>query len=383
MNKRVTVKQRAFKGINANPSLLGFGCMRLPTLYKDRPDIDEVLAQSMIDYAYEHGVTYYDTAYPYHQGLSEIFIGKALKKYPRNSFYLASKMPSWLIKSPEDAERIFNEQLKKCQVEYFDYYLCHALGKEQFKPYLIPGVMEFLYKMKNEGKIHHLGFSFHDTYDVLDEIIHTYKWDFVQLQLNYLDWSFQNAKKQYEIVEQYGVPCIIMEPVRGGTLAVLCEESQQIFKAKEPQKSIASWAIRYAASKSNAMTVLSGMSNLEQTQDNVKTLTDFVPITDDEQKIIDHALEVYLESQTIPCTSCGYCMPCPHGVDIPLNFSNFNEFAISKHKWEFIHKYEKELQDSNANYCINCGECIEKCPQQIEIPDRMNEIKELLVQLKK
>jgi len=383
MNKRVTVKQRAFKGINANPSLLGFGCMRLPTLYKDRPDIDEVLAQSMIDYAYEHGVTYYDTAYPYHQGLSEIFIGKALKKYPRNSFYLASKMPSWLIKSPEDAERIFNEQLKKCQVEYFDYYLCHALGKEQFKPYLIPGVMEFLYKMKNEGKIHHLGFSFHDTYDVLDEIIHTYKWDFVQLQLNYLDWSFQNAKKQYEIVEQYGVPCIIMEPVRGGTLAVLCEESQQIFKAKEPQKSIASWAIRYAASKSNAMTVLGGMSHLEQTQDNVKTLTDFVPITDDEQKIIDHALEVYLESQTIPCTSCGYCMPCPHGVDIPLNFSNFNEFAISKHKWEFIHKYEKELQDSNANYCINCGECIEKCPQQIEIPDRMNEIKELLVQLKK
>ncbi|MBU1140903.1 MAG: aldo/keto reductase [Firmicutes bacterium] len=357
--------------------------MRLPTLYKDRPDIDEVLAQSMIDYAYEHGVTYYDTAYPYHQGLSEIFIGKALKKYPRNSFYLASKMPSWLIKSPEDAERIFNEQLKKCQVEYFDYYLCHALGKEQFKPYLIPGVMEFLYKMKNEGKIHHLGFSFHDTYDVLDEIIHTYKWDFVQLQLNYLDWSFQNAKKQYEIVEQYGVPCIIMEPVRGGTLAVLCEESQQIFKAKEPQKSIASWAIRYAASKSNAMTVLGGMSHLEQTQDNVKTLTDFVPITDDEQKIIDHALEVYLESQTIPCTSCGYCMPCPHGVDIPLNFSNFNEFAISKHKWEFIHKYEKELQDSNANYCINCGECIEKCPQQIEIPDRMNEIKELLVQLKK
>ncbi len=382
MNKKIEVKKTKFKGIDHNPSLLGFGCMRFPTLSKDKPDIDEELAQKMIDYAYDHGVTYFDTAYPYHHGLSELFIGKALKKYPRESFNLASKMPSWLIKSKEDAIRYFNEQLTKCQVEYFDYYLCHALGKEQFKPYLLPGVMDFLYQMKKEGKIRHLGFSFHDTPDVLDEIIHTFKWDFVQLQINYLDWSFINAKKMYEIVENYGIPCIIMEPVRGGTLANLCDESQTIFKKAKPSKSVASWAIRYAASKPNALVVLSGMSNMEQTIDNVDTMTDFKPIDEIEQKVIDQALEVYLQSQTIPCTTCGYCMPCPHGVDIPLNFSTFNKYAISKNKDGFIHKYEQTLNESSAEFCISCGDCLELCPQHIEIPDRMSEIRNLIVELK-
>ncbi len=382
MNKKVTSKKTQFKGIKQNPSLLGFGCMRFPVLEKGKPDIDEVLSQKMIDYAYQNGVNYYDTAYPYHQGLSELFIGKALKKYPRDSFYLASKLPSWLIKSADDAKRIFNEQLKKCQVEYFDFYLAHALGTEQFKPYLLPGVMDFLYQMKKEGKIRHLGFSFHDTYDVLDTIIHIYEWDFVQLQLNYLDWDFIKAKKQYEIVEAYGVPCIVMEPVRGGTLATLSDEAQEIFKSYRPEVSIASWAIRYAASKPNVMLVLSGMSNLEQTVDNVKTLTDFEPINDKEQKIIDKALNVYLESKTIPCTSCNYCMPCPHGVEIPKNFANYNKFAISKNKNEFIHEYEHNMEFSNADFCISCGECVELCPQHIQIPERMIEISKLFIETK-
>ncbi len=382
MNKKVEVKKTKFNGIDQNPSLLGFGCMRFPTLTKDKPDIDEELAQKMIDYAYEHGVTYFDTAYPYHNGLSELFIGKALKKYPRASFNLASKMPSWLIKSKEDAEKYFYEQLGKCQVEYFDYYLCHALGKEQFKPYLLPGVMDFLYQMKKEGKIRHLGFSFHDTPEVLDEIIHTFKWDFVQLQINYLDWEFINAKKMYEIVEDYGVPCIVMEPVRGGALANLCEESQQIFKAAKPDKSVASWAIRYVASKPNVLTVLSGMSNMEQTIDNVDTLTDFEPVSEADQKIIDRALAVFLESQTIPCTTCGYCMPCPYGVNIPQNFTVFNQFSISKWKDRFIREYEQTLNDSNAELCVSCGVCLELCPQHIEIPDRMGDIRNLIVDLK-
>ncbi|MBU1093182.1 MAG: aldo/keto reductase [Firmicutes bacterium] len=356
--------------------------MRFPTLFKDKPDIDEELAQKMIDYAYDHGVTYYDTAYPYHQGLSELFVGKALKKFPRESFYLASKMPSWLIKSKDDAVRIFNEQLGKCQVEYFDYYLCHALGEEQFKPYLLPGVMDFLYQMKSEGKIRHLGFSFHDTVEVLDKIIHTFEWDFVQLQLNYLDWSFLNAKKMYEIVEDYGVPCIVMEPVRGGTLANLCDESQKILKAAKPDKSIASWAIRYAASKPNVLVVLSGMSNMEHTTDNVDTMTNFEIVDEKDQKVIDQALEVFLESQTIPCTACGYCMPCPHGIDIPQNFKTYNRFAISKYKGSFIHEYEQLLNGSSADFCVSCGECLELCPQHIEIPDRMSEISNLIVELK-
>ncbi|MBN2300366.1 MAG: aldo/keto reductase [Acholeplasmataceae bacterium] len=379
----VISKTSKFKGIDKNPSLLGFGCMRFPTISNDKPDIDEELSQKMIDYAYENGVNYFDTAYPYHNGLSELFIGKALKKYPRESFHLASKMPSWLIKSKDDAIRIFNEQLQKCQVQYFDYYLCHALGKEQFKPYLLPGVMDFLYQMKKEGKIRHLGFSFHDTPEVLDEIIHTFEWDFVQLQINYLDWSFINAKKMYEIVEDYGVPCIVMEPVRGGTLANLCDESQQIFKAYNKEVSIASWAIRYVASKPNVMLVLSGMSNMEQTIDNVKTMSSFKPITKEEQKIIDQALEVYMNSQTIPCTSCGYCMPCPHGVDIPGTFRVYNQYAISKSKWQFKKEYEENLKDKNADFCISCGDCVELCPQKIEIPNRMSEISQLFVSLKK
>lgn len=379
----VFAKQTQFKGIEKNPSLLGFGCMRFPTLSPDKPDIDEVLAEKMIDYAYAHGVNYFDTAYPYHQGLSELFIGKVLKKYPRDSFYLANKMPSWLIKGPEDAKRIFEEQLKKCQVEYFDFYLCHALGEEQFKPYLIPGVMDYLYEMKKQGKIRHLGFSFHDTHEVLDRIIHTYTWDFVQLQLNYLDWEFINAKKQYEIVEAYGVPCIVMEPVRGGTLANLCDKSIDIFKSYNPDVSAASWAIRYAASKENVMVVLSGMSNLEQTMDNVKTLSNFNPITEQDQKVIDQALEAYMDSQTIPCTSCGYCMPCPHGVDIPGTFRVYNQFAISKNRWQFTEEYGNNLKDKNADICISCGECLELCPQKIEIPTRMSEISEKYLSLKK
>ena len=381
MISKVYTKSTQFLGIEHNPSLLGFGCMRFPTLYPDKPDIDEIQAQKMIDYAYEHGVTYYDTAYPYHHGLSEIFIGKALKKYPRSSFYLASKMPSWLIKSVDDAKRIFAEQLQKCQVDYFDYYLCHALGEEQFKPYQIPGMMDYLYGLKTAGKIRHLGFSFHDTPDVLDRIIHTYKWDFVQIQCNYLDWTFQDAKRQYEIVEKAGIPCIIMEPVRGGTLATLCDESRNIFFSANPNASVASWAIRYAASKNNVLVVLSGMSNEEQTIDNIKTMTFFTPISDWEQKIIDQALDAFIKSRTIPCTACRYCMPCPSGVDIPLMFKIYNQYAISKNKWDFVESFEDASKDKHAHRCVACGACMVHCPQKIQIPDRLKEIADLYDQI--
>ncbi len=376
MANTVHVKATSFRGIKQNPSLLGFGCMRLPTLEKDKPDIDEPLAQRMIDDAYAHGVNYFDTAYPYHHGLSELFIGKALKKYPRESFYLASKMPSWLLHSVDDAKRIFAEQLEKCQVDYFDYYLCHALGKEQFKPYLVPGMMDFLYDLKKAGKIRHLGFSFHDTPDVLDHIIHMFAWDFVQLQCNYLDWTFQDAKQQYEIVERYGVPCIVMEPVRGGTLATLSEESAAIFKAADPEASVASWAIRYAASKPNVMVVLSGMSNEEQTRDNIQTLSAFRPISGADQRVIDRALEAFIQSRTIPCTSCQYCMPCPQGVNIPLLFKVYNQYAITKHKWDFLESYGEIPASERADQCIACGVCMDHCPQKILIPDRMKEIAE-------
>jgi len=383
MTDKVFSKKKQYQGIEVNPSLLGFGCMRLPVIEPGKPDIDIPFATKMIDYAIAHGVNYFDTAYPYHQGLSETFIGEALKKYPRNSFYLADKMPSWLIKSPEDASRIFQEQLEKCQVEYFDYYLCHALSRDSFKAYLIPGVMDFLYQMKREGKIRHLGFSFHDTPDILQQIIDTFEWDFVQLQLNYLDWDFQNAEEQYRIVSKYGVPVIVMEPVRGGTLATLSPAAEEVFKKADPDASLASWAIRYAASKENVMVVLSGMSNEVHTEDNIKTMTHFKEITSKEQEIIDQALKAYLDSKTIPCTACQYCMPCPEGVEIPNIFKIYNHYAIGKNKHKFLNDYLALGEYSLANVCIACGKCMEHCPQKIEIPSRMSEISELAESIKK
>lgn len=383
MADTVFSKSTKFKGIDKNPSLLGFGCMRLPLLESGKPDIDVPFATKMIDYAIEHGVNYFDTAYPYHQGMSETFIGEALKKYPRESFYLADKMPSWLIKSAEDAKRIFFEQLEKCQVEYFDYYLCHALSRDSFKAYLIPGVMDFLYLMKKEGRIRHLGFSFHDTPDILDQIIHTYEWDFVQLQLNYLDWDFQDAKKQYEIVRDYGVPVIVMEPVRGGTLATLSPSAQAVFQSANPDASLASWAIRYAASKESVMVVLSGMSNEVHTEDNIKTMTNFKEISTKEQEQIDEALKAYLDSKTIPCTACQYCMPCPEGVEIPNIFKIYNHYAIGKNKHKLINDYLALGEYSLASACIACGKCMDHCPQKIEIPTRMSEIDELTSAIQK
>jgi predicted aldo/keto reductase-like oxidoreductase len=218
---------------------------------------------------------------------------------------------------------------------------------------------------------------------VLEEIIHTYTWDFVQIQCNYLDWTLIDAKQQYEIVEKSGIPCIIMEPVRGGTLATLCDESQNIFKQADHDASVASWAIRYVASKPNVMVVLSGMSNEEQTRDNIKTMSEFQPITDDEQIIIDKALDVFIKSRTVPCTACRYCMPCPQGVDIPLMFKIYNHYAISKNKWEFVESYEEVGPSLQGANCIACGDCLSKCPQKIMIPNQMCEITERFVASKR
>lgn len=377
MNNDFYSKKKVFKQIDSNPSILGFGCMRFPKLDPNKPDIDEVLAEKMLDEAYQSGVNYFDTAYPYHQGLSEKFLGRVMKKYPRDTFHLATKMPGWLLKDVDDAKRIFNEQLENLQTDYFDFYLCHALSKKGFEIYKQPEIMAFLYQMKNEGKIKHLGFSFHDTPEVLDEIIHTYEWDFVQIQLNYLDWSYQNAEKQYEIIEDYGVPIIVMEPVRGGTLATLCDESCEVLKNANPDVSIASWAIRYAASKEQVMVVLSGMSNLEQTKDNIQTMKSLELITDKEQNVIDEALQIFLDKETIPCTNCKYCMPCPEGVDIPGIFKIYNNYKLNKWAQSFVRAYENLEEEKHADHCVNCGLCMTHCPQGIKIPDRLAEIEEL------
>jgi len=355
--------------------------MRLPLLEPDKPDIDVSAVQEMVDYAYSHGVNYFDTAYGYHGGKSEPTIGAALKKYPRDSFFLASKMPCWCVEKTSDIERIFNEQLERCQVDYFDFYLCHALSAEHWKMYSQFPILPFLDKMRAQGKIRRLGFSFHDSPQVLSRILDQHDWEFVQIQLNYLDWDAQDAKGQYEVIEKHGIPCIVMEPVRGGALASLCPEADAAFKEAAPDRSVASWAIRFAASLPNVMTVLSGMSNMAQMEDNVRTMESFAPLSDSERGVIGKALELYRKNVTIPCTGCRYCMECPSGVDIPEIFKIYNKYAVDKNGGSFKEAYTALTEARQSHNCVSCGACMTKCPQGIKIPDRMKEIAELAAKL--
>lgn len=370
------MEMRQYRDTDVKVSLLGMGCMRLPKVDPEKEDIDYEKAQEIIDYAYANGVNYFDTAYGYHGGQSELFVGQALKKYPRESFFLASKMPIWCVKEKGDVERIFNEQLKKCQTEYFDFYLFHAQNAANFQKCQEFGVYEFLSQMKAEGKIRRLGFSFHDTPEVLRHICDTYPWDFAQIQLNYLDWEMQDAKTQYQILNDREIPVIVMEPVRGGVLASPCEAADILFREERPDKSVASWAIRFAASLLGVLTVLSGMSNMEQVRDNVDTMTRFEPLTDREREVIDEALEAYRKKDTVPCTGCRYCMDCPFGVDIPKMFSLYNHYVLDRDGEDYLEAYEAQPESERADQCQACGACMEKCPQHIRIPDQMVTIRE-------
>ena len=370
------MEMRQYRDTDVKVSLLGMGCMRLPKVDPEKEDIDYEKAQEIIDYAYANGVNYFDTAYGYHGGQSELFVGQALKKYPRESFFLASKMPIWCVKEKGDVERIFNEQLQRCQTDYFDFYLFHSQNAANFQKCQEFGVYEFLSQMKAEGKIRRLGFSFHDTPEVLRHICDTYPWDFAQIQLNYLDWEMQDAKTQYQILNDREIPVIVMEPVRGGALASPCEAADILFREERPDKSVASWAIRFAASLPGVLTVLSGMSNMEQVRDNVDTMTRFEPLTDREREVIDEALEAYRKKDTVPCTGCRYCMDCPFGVDIPKMFSLYNHYVLDRDGEDYLEAYEAQPESERADQCQACGACMKKCPQHIRIPDQMVTIRE-------
>ncbi len=375
------MEMRQYRDTGVQVSLLGMGCMRLPKVDPEKPDIDYVKAQEIIDYAYSHGVNYFDTAYVYHGGQSESFIGQALKKYPRESYFLATKMPIWCVKKQEDVERIFNEQLQKCQVDYFDFYLFHAQDAGNFKKCQEFGVYEFLSRMKAEGKIRRLGFSFHDTPEVLRHICDTYDWDFAQIQLNYLDWEMQDARTQYQILADRGIPVVVMEPVRGGALASPCDAANILFREERPDKSVASWAIRFVASLPGVLTVLSGMSDMEQVRDNVDTMTNFEPLTERDREIIDAALEAYRKKDTVPCTGCRYCMDCPFGVDIPKMFALYNHFVLDKDEEDYLEAYRAQPEETLADKCRACGACLSKCPQHIKIPEKMAAIRETVDKL--
>ncbi|HAN21352.1 MAG: Fe-S oxidoreductase [Clostridiales bacterium GWF2_36_10] len=364
-------------------SLLGFGCMRFPVISSNSSKIDDKSATELIDYAISKGVNYFDTAYIYHEGESELFIGQALKKYPRDSFYLADKLPLWGVKTLEKAAQIFEEQLKKCDVEYFDYYLMHAISKDKYDKIVNLGIYDKFKEYQKQGKIKHLGFSFHDTPDVMELMLNTFDWDFVQIQLNYLDWTLQDSKKLYELVNAKGIQCIVMEPVRGGALASLSTEANDILKGYSPDRSIASWAIRYAASFPNVLTVLSGMSDFTQVEDNISSFSPFSPLSVEENDVLQDALETYKKTQTIPCTACRYCMECPSGVDIPLVFKIYNDYSLTKDSYALQDNVENLAPEKHPDKCTECGVCTKHCPQTIGIPKQMKLAAELFKKSKK
>lgn len=360
-------------------SLLGFGCMRLPILENNNNKIDEPAATKLIDLALKSGINYFDTAYTYHGDSSESFIGKALSKYPRESYFLTTKMPPFRVNSIEDVDRIFNEQLRNCNVDYFDFYLIHSLSTKNYDLTKKYQIYEYLQEKKQQGKIKNLGFSFHDELPVLKQIVEEHTWDFAQIQLNYIDYEMQNAKDQYEVLTNANIPIIVMEPVKGGILANLTEKAADVLKKSDQDASLASWAIRYAASFQNVLSVLSGMSNMPQLEDNIKTMQNFQPINAPEQKIIDEAVAEFRKAATIPCTACNYCMPCPFGVDIPKVFAIYNHHKARENPQPWMIDLENRVLGENhlAHNCTNCKMCLPKCPQKIEIPSWMNKIKDL------
>ena len=368
------VTRRRYKNTAMTLPLLGFGCMRLPRLSPDRPDIDAATAARMVDMAMKAGCNYFDTAYMYHNGLSERFLGEALKKYPRDSYYLTDKMPVWFAKTPGDIEKIFDEQLKRCQTEYFDFYLLHSLDENHWDAAQKLRACDFLEKMKREGKIRKLGFSFHDKPEVLKKIVGARSWDFAQIQLNYLDWELYRSREQYEILTEAGIPVVVMEPLRGGALATLSPEAAEILKKADPGASCAAWALRYVGSLPNVLCILSGMTLPEHVEDNLRTFTPFKPLTDNERKVLAEALVAYRKRLAIPCTACRYCMPCPVGVEIPKIFGLYNQYKISGNRWLFSNNYRAIDEDSRASACVGCGACLKKCPQKLDIPNFMKKI---------
>lgn len=372
------MKYSVFSGIQGEVSKLGFGLMRLPKLYEGKEDIDYKEAERLVDFAYNNGVNYFDTAYVYHNGESEIFAGKILNKYPRESYKLATKLPGWAIKNDgKTVDELFNEQLKKCEVEYFDFYLLHSLNRDIWNTFKSVNAYENLKEKKAEGKIRHLGFSFHGDMELFKELLNNYEWDFVQLQINYYDWEADNAKDFYKLLEDKNIPCIVMEPVRGGSLQKLNDEAVEVFK-KLSDNSPASYALRFVAELPNVLVTLSGMSTYEQVEDNINTFNECKPLSDEEKKAIEKANVLFRKNFAIPCTACKYCVTeCPKGIDIPSCFASFNDYNKTRDVKDLNKTYLLIPEDKRAHSCIDCKKCMEHCPQEINIPRKLSGIKEL------
>ncbi len=367
------VARRRYKDTDATLPLLGFGLMRLP-LKPGTKDIDYDLTGKLFDRAMKAGVNYFDTAHMYIGGKSQNCAGDLLSKYPRDSYYLAHKMPVGSVKKEEDVPAIFEDQLRRTKTGHFDFYLLHALNGGSLDPIRKFKVYDYLLEQKKAGRIRRLGFSFHDSPEALKKLLDAYEFDFTQIQLNYLDWDEQRAKEQYEILTGRGIPVIVMEPLRGGKLATLNAEANLILREANPNVSIPSWAFRFVGSLPNVLTILSGMNAMFQLEDNIRTFSGFQPLTDAERATIDKAVAAYKKTGEINCTGCRYCQPCPVGVDIPRAFGIYNSLKNSGDSASAKERFLKIPADNRPSECVSCGRCMAKCPQHLEIPALLKKI---------
>ena len=396
---------------NEKVSLLGYGCMRWPTLpapEKGGNVIDQDAVNELIDYAMAHGVNYYDTSPVYVQGWSEKSTGIALKRHPREKFYVATKLSNFSNYTRENSIAMYRKSFEDLQVDYIDYYLLHSIGNggiETFRArYIDNGMIDFLMKEREAGRIRNLGFSFHGTVDVFDEVLAMHDkvhWDFVQIQLNYVDWRHASKKNVdaeylYAELEKRHIPAIIMEPLLGGRLSNVPDHIVSRLKQRQPEVSVASWAFRFAGSFPGVLTVLSGMTYMEHLQDNLRTYSPLVPLTGEEHEFLEQTADLMMQYPTIPCNDCKYCMPCPYGIDIPAVLLHYNKcvnegnLSTSSHdknyeeaRRAFLIGYDRSVPRlRQASHCIGCGQCVSHCPQSIEIPDELQRIDQYVEKLK-
>ena len=376
------MQYRNFTKDNIEVSALGFGCMRFPILDNDSSKIDEEKTIEMLRYAIDNGVNYIDTAYNYHQGNSEYVVGKALKDGYREKVYLATKLPVWKVESYEDFNDLLDEQLKKLDTDYIDFYLMHALNKERWDKIKNLGVLRFADEAKKSGKVKYIGFSFHDELDVFKEIIDSYDWDFCQIQLNYVDRDYQAGEEGLKYAYNKGISVVIMEPIKGGKLTNPSEEIKSIWDSYEEKRTPAEWALRWVLNHREVSVVLSGMNNIEQVKENIKTVSNAKAnsLSEEELKLIDKVTDVYNEKIKVGCTGCEYCLPCEQGVSIPDIFQIYNDLYAFGTEENSKKAYSSFIEKGiDASKCIECGRCEAACPQNIEIIKYLKEAHRVLI----
>ncbi len=362
-------------------SALGMGCMRLPVKNGNDAEIDIDAVNEMVDYAMKNGINYYDTAWGYHGGNSEPIIGQALEAYPRDSFYLASKFPGYDLSLMDKVEEIFEKQLKRCRTEYFDFYLFHNLCEMNINQYLDPKyrIFNYLTEQKKNGRIKHLGVSVHGSLETMKRFLEAYgdHIEFCQLQLNWLDWDFQNVKAKVELADSYNIPIWVMEPVRGGSLAALKPEYESILKQLRPKATNAEWAFRFLQSIPQVTVTLSGMSDLKQLKENIDTYAEEKPLSSDEINTLFDIGRSMTEKKTLPCTSCRYCVShCPQGLNIPWLIELYNEHIYTGGGFIAPMALSSLSEDKLPSACLACGACEAVCPQTIKISEMMSDFSE-------